>query len=290
MLSCTLDPLVKKVDFFTKIAPRTTVHALRRMSRLGDYRFVNHVALWLMHRGLPAHKGVAPILEKALEEQMAASSDPEVKEGLHVALRVIRGEDHQSNTTANQKKLEYAKKHLPLDFFVTPFLAKHWKEIPKNDKELTKVRAQEDVPSGISVSDAVEFDVMLLQLKTSVIKLEQQVDKIVQSQAKLEQTQAKLEQVLEVPQLTVQVQELTKAVSSAKSAFGANEDFRIDLDRIERNVDTTCRRVQDTVKRLVHKPVPVKPRLPPFCTPLTDAFSSNERVMPESLADCIRRV
>lgn len=254
------------------------------MSRLGDYRFVNHVAMWLMHRGLPAHKGVAPILEKALEEQMAASSDSELKEGLHLALRVIRGEDHQSSTAANQKKLEYAKKQLPLDFFVTPFLAKHWKEIPKNDKELTKIRTQEDVPSGISVSDAIEFDVMLLQLKTSVIKLEQQVEKIVQNQAKLEQ-------VLEVPQLTAQVQELTKAVSDAKSALGANGDLRIDLDR---KVDTTPRQVQDTVKQVVHKPTPVKSRLPPFCT-LAEGLSS-ERWRPMdaprlpgymSLADCI---
>lgn len=179
------------------------------MSRLGDYRFVNHVAMWLMHRGLPAHKGTAPILEKALEEQLAASSDDSLKEGLHLALRVIRGEDHQSNTTANQKKLEYAKKHLPLDFFVTPFLAKHWNEIPRSDKELTKVRAQED--ALVSVSDAVHFQAMLFQLKTSVAKMEED----------LARNQQKLEQVLEVPQLTAQVQELTRVVSEAK--FAANE-------------------------------------------------------------------
>lgn len=192
------------------------------MSRLGDYRFVNHVAMWLMHRGLPAHKGTAPILEKALEEQLAASSDDSLKEGLHLALRVIRGEDHQSNTTANQKKLEYAKKHLPLDFFVTPFLAKHWKEIPKTDKELLKERAQEDAGPFISQSDTVELQVLVLQLKTTVMKLEKRVEDLDWSQAKrageFQQIQEKFQQVLEVPQLTAQVQELTKVVSEAKFA------------------------------------------------------------------------
>lgn len=211
------------------------------MSRLGDYRFVNHVAMWLMHRGLPAHKGTAPILEKALEEQLAASSDDSLKEGLHLALRVIRGEDHQSNTTANQKKLEYAKKHLPLDFFVTPFLAKHWNEIPRSDKELTKVRAQED--ALVSVPDAVEFQAMLFQLKTSVAKMEED----------LARNQAKLEQVLEVPQLTAQVQELTKVVSEAK--FAANEasqaNERVISEANERVISEAIERIVTEAKERI---------------------------------------
>ena len=185
-------------------------------------------------------------MEKALEEQLAASSDDSLKEGLHLALRVIRGEDHQSNTTANQKKLEYAKKHLPLDFFVTPFLAKHWNEIPRSDKELTKVRAQED--ALVSVPDAVEFQAMLFQLKTSVAKMEED----------LARNQAKLEQVLEVPQLTAQVQELTKVVSEAKGAMEvisqakereANE--RVISEAIERIVTEAKERIVSEAKEWI---------------------------------------